>query len=71
MPVWLWIVAAIAAVLLLVFASPFIALAALIVLITAIVGLARRTPTWLRLRSTGVAVGVVAASAVVLLVSGA
>lgn len=49
--------------------SPVIAAAALVVLITAIVSLARKTPTWLRFRGPGSAAAAVAVSAVVLVVA--
>ncbi len=68
-PVWVWIVGAVIALILLVVLSPVLAAVSLVVLITAIVAVAKGTPTWLRLRSKGTAVAVTAVSAVALVIS--
>ncbi len=69
-PVWLWVVCGVGFVLVLVVAPPLLLVAAIVVLATGIVGLVRHSPTWLRLRSSRAAVGVVVASTVVVLISG-
>ncbi|WP_292878476.1 G5 domain-containing protein, partial [Microbacterium sp.] len=50
--------------------APVMAVIALVVLVTGIVALARRRPTWLRMRTRAAAVTVTAVSAAVLLVAG-
>jgi len=70
MPVWGWIVLGVVGVVALFLLAPLVALLALVVLITAIVGLTRGTPTYLRLKSRNIAIGAIAASAAVLIVSG-
>lgn len=70
LPKWAWIVGGLVAVVILVFLAPLVALFALVVLITAIVAVSRKTPTWLRFRSNGIAAAAIAASAVVFVVAG-
>jgi hypothetical protein len=70
MPVWAWVVLALLAVPLLLLAWPLVALAALVVLITGIVGLSTRRRTWMRFGSRRVTVGVTAAAAAIVLVTG-
>jgi hypothetical protein len=55
---------------LLFFLGPLVAAAALTVLITGIVALAKNTPTWLRFRSRNAAIVATAVSAVVFFVAG-
>lgn len=50
-PTWGWIVAGLVLLVALWLLAPFVAMVALVVLITGIVALARNTPTWLRFRS--------------------
>lgn len=50
-PTWGWIVAGVVLIVALWLLAPFVAMVALVVLITGIVALARNTPTWLRFRS--------------------
>jgi hypothetical protein len=69
-PVWGWIAIGVVGVVALFLLAPLMALLAVVVLVTAIVGLTRGTPTFLRLRSRNVAIGAIAASAAVLIVSG-
>ncbi|MFG6445887.1 G5 domain-containing protein [Microbacterium sp. P07] len=68
-PVWAWIGIAVVTIVALFLFRPLLALVALVILVTAIVGLTRGTPTWLRLRTRNIAIGAIAASAAVLLVS--
>ena len=70
LPVWLWIVIGVVGVALLFFLGPLVAAAALTVLITGIVALAKNTPTWLRFRSRNAAIVATAISAVVFFVAG-
>ncbi|WP_268259556.1 G5 domain-containing protein [Microbacterium gorillae] len=69
-PVWLWIVIALVGIALLFALAPLVAVGAAAVLVTAIVGAASGTRTWLRFRSRGAAIRVAGAAAVVLLASG-
>ncbi|MDF2562372.1 MAG: hypothetical protein K0R99_3818 [Microbacterium sp.] len=70
MPVWAWILIGAIALIPIILLSPFVAVLALIVLITGIVALAKGTRTWLRLNSRKAAIAVTAAAAAVLLVTG-
>lgn len=70
LPWWAWTLIALAALLTLILLSPLVAPLALIVLITAIIGLSKGTRTWLRLKSRRVALGVTAGAAAVFLVTG-
>ena len=70
LPVWGWILAAVAATLALIFLAPVVALAALTVLITGIVALAKNSRTWLRFPSRGWAMGAIVVSALVFFASG-
>lgn len=70
LPAWAWVLIALAAVGALAVLSPVIAVVALVVLITGIVALVRGTPTWLRLRTRKLAVGVTGAAAALLVVAG-
>lgn len=70
LPWWAWTLIAIVAVLPLILLSPFVAPLALIVLITAIVGISKGSRTWLRLKSRRAALGVTAGAAAVFLVTG-
>ncbi|MFD4957861.1 DUF1524 domain-containing protein [Microbacterium sp. NPDC058389] len=70
LPVWVWILIGVISVGLLFVLAPLIAIAALTVLITGIVALAKNTPTWLRFRSRNVAIIATAIAAVVLFVAG-
>ncbi len=54
-PTWGWIVVGVVLLVALWLLAPFIAMVALVVLITGIVALARNTPTWLRFRSRSTA----------------
>jgi len=63
LPLWAWVVIGLGAAVVLVLASPVILVMALVVLVTAVVGLAKGTPTWLRFRSPTSA-GIVLASAI-------
>jgi hypothetical protein len=65
-PAWAWVLIGIAALVLLIFLSPLIAIAALVVLITGIVALVRGKPTWLRLNTRKMALGITAGAAAVL-----
>lgn len=69
-PVWGWIAIGAVGIVALVVLAPLMALLAIVVLVTAIVGLTRGTPTFLRLKSRNIAIGAIAASAAVLIVSG-
>ena len=70
-PVWLWVVLGLALIVGMVFLlAPLIGIAALTVLVTAIVALAKKTPTWLRFRSRRSAITWTAVSAVVFLLAG-
>ncbi len=69
-PVWAWVVVALIALGVVILLSPIFALVSLAVLISAIVALSKKTPTWLRLRSPKAAAAVTAASAVVFLITG-
>lgn len=68
---WVWILIAVAILLVSVLLAPLAVVIALVVLVTAIVGLTRGTRTWLRLRSPGVAGGALAGAVLVLALSGA
>ena len=70
MPVWAWVLVGVVALLLLWPLSYLYAVAAAAILVTGIVALAKGTPTWLRLRRRSVAIGITAAAAAVLIVSG-
>lgn len=70
LPAWGWILAALTGVLALVFLAPVVALAALTVLITGIVALAKHSPTWLRFPSRGWAMGATIVAALVFFASG-
>ena len=70
-PVWVWVVVGGAVSIGMVFLlAPLIGIAALTVLITGIVALARKTPTWLRFRSRRSVITWTAISAVVFLLAG-
>jgi hypothetical protein len=69
-PTWAWVLIGAVAVFPALLLAPLIAPIALIVLITAIVGLSKGSRTWLRLGSRKAAIGVTAAAAAVLLVTG-
>lgn len=69
-PVWAWLLIGLIAVFTVVLLSPLFAMVSLVVLITAIVAVSKRTPTWLRLRSRKAAIVVTAVSAGVFLVTG-
>jgi hypothetical protein len=70
LPVWAWVVLALLAVALLVLIWPFVVLAALVVLVTGIVGLLTGRRTWMRFGSRRVAIGVTASAAAIILVTG-
>lgn len=69
-PVWVWVLIALAAIVIGVILSPIFAVLALVVLVTGIVSLVKQTPTWLRFRNRKTATIVTAISAVVFLVTG-
>jgi hypothetical protein len=69
-PVWLWVVIGLVGVAIGIVLSPLFTLISLAVMITAIVGLVRGTPTWLRLRSRRAALAVTAAAAAMFMVTG-
>lgn len=69
-PVWVWVLVGLSLIMPVLLFSPVVALFALVVLITAIVGLSTGSRTWIRLRSRRAAIGVIAGAASVLLVSG-
>lgn len=70
LPGWAWILIGVVALAIGVVLSPIFAVLFLVVLITGIVGLVRRTPTWLGFRSRKVATWVTAVSAVAFLLTG-
>lgn len=70
MPVWAWILIGLVVLIPAFLLSPFVAVAALIVLVTAVVGLAKGTRTWLRFPTRRAAATVTAAAAVAVLVFG-
>ena len=70
MPVWAWVLIALVILIPAFLLSPFVAAAALAVLITGIIALARGTRTWLRFRSRKAAAAVTAVAAVAFLVFG-
>lgn len=70
MPVWAWILIGGLAIGPAFLLSPVVALLALVVLVTGIVAVTKRTPTWLRFRSRGAAAGVTAIAAAAFLVFG-
>lgn len=67
---WGWVLGAVGALTILIVASPLVFVVALVVLITAIIGLRRGTKTWLRLGSRKIAIGVTAGAAGALLIAG-
>lgn len=67
---WAWILIGLGVVVGFVFLSPVIAAFALVVLITAIVAVAKNRPTWLRFRSRGGAIAATVVSAVVFFAAG-
>jgi hypothetical protein len=69
-PVWAWIVLGLVGIVVAIVLAPLIAALALVVLITGIVALSKRTPTWLRLRSRTSAVAVTVAAAAVFVLAG-
>ncbi len=69
-PIWLWAVIGVAAIVPIILLSPLFALVALVVLVTGIVALTKGSRTWLRLGSRKMAIGVTAGAAAVLLVTG-
>ncbi|MEU1972866.1 G5 domain-containing protein [Microbacterium sp. NPDC019599] len=71
LPIWSWLLVGAAGLLLLVFLPPIFGVLALAVLITAIVALATRSATWMRLPSRAVAIAATAVAATSLLVAGA
>ncbi|WP_345800310.1 DUF1524 domain-containing protein [Microbacterium sp. AZCO] len=70
LPVWAWVIIGVVLVGIGLLLSPVFAAISLVVLITGIVALAKRTPTWLRLRTPKIAAVVTAAAGVVFLVTG-
>jgi endonuclease YncB( thermonuclease family) len=70
LPVWAWLLIAIAALVIGVILAPIVAVVSLVVLITGIVALAKGTRTWLRFPSRTFATWVTAAAAVTLLLTG-
>jgi hypothetical protein len=70
LPWWVWLLIGVGAVALLILVSPLLAVVALVVLVTGIVALSKKTPTWMRFRSPAVAGVITGIAAVVLLVSG-
>ncbi|QEW02925.1 DUF2510 domain-containing protein [Microbacterium lushaniae] len=69
-PVWLWVVMGVVALILAVVLSPIVALMALVVLITGIVALAKGTPTWLKFGSRKATMAITAAAALVFFATG-
>ncbi|KAF2414674.1 hypothetical protein B1729_03585 [Microbacterium sp. B35-04] len=69
-PVWLWVITGVVTFGLLILLAPLVAAAALTVLITGIVALAKSTRTWLRFRSRNTAIVATAAAAVVFFAAG-
>lgn len=69
-PVWVWILIALVAIIPLLLLAPLVAPVALAVLITGIVALTRGTPTWLRLKSRKSAATMTAVAAVAFIVTG-
>ena len=69
-PVWVWVIIGVLSVGLVLLLAPIVGIAALTVLITGIVALAKNSPTWLRFRSRRSAVTWTAISAVVFLLAG-
>lgn len=69
-PVWGRILIGLGLVVAFIFLSPIVALGALTVLITAIVAVAKNTPTWLRFRSRGRAIAAIVVSAIVFFAAG-
>jgi len=70
LPVWAWVLIGLVLLVPVLLLSPVVAPLALVVLVTAIVGLSTGSRTWLRLKSRGAAIGVTAGAAVLLLVTG-
>lgn len=68
-PFWGGLLIALGTLLLLLLASPLVAVVSLVVLVTAIVGLARGSSTWLRLNTQGIRIGVLVAASVTLVIS--
>lgn len=69
-PVWLWVIIAIAGIVAIILLAPLVALIALVVLITGIVALVKNSPTWLRFPSRTAAMSAGVVAAVVFFVSG-
>lgn len=69
-PVWAWIALGVAGLIAVLLIPSLLPIASLVALVTGIVALAKKTPTWLRLKSRNVAVAVTASAAALLLVSG-
>jgi hypothetical protein len=69
-PVWVWILIALVAIIPLLLLAPLVAPVALAVLITGIVALTKGTPTWLRLKSRKSAATMTAVAAVAFIVTG-
>ncbi|MGV8881564.1 MAG: G5 domain-containing protein [Rhodoglobus sp.] len=70
LPVWAWIALGVAGLIAILLIPSLVPLAALTALVTGIVALVKKTPTWLRLKSRSVALTVTASAAALLLVSG-
>lgn len=70
LPVWVWALLGVVALLVAFLLAPVIVPLSLAVLVTGIIGWSRGARTWLRFRSKQVAIGVTAAAAAMLLVSG-
>lgn len=69
-PVWAWLLVALVLLGPIILLSPIVAPIALVVLVTAIVGLSKGSRTWLRFKTRRAAFGVAAGSAVLLLITG-
>ena len=69
-PVWAWIALGVAGLIAVLLIPSLVPLASVVALVTGIVALVKKTPTWLRLKSRNVAVTVTASAAALLLVSG-
>jgi hypothetical protein len=70
MPLWGWIVIGLLAVAPVILLAPIVAPMALVILVTAIVGVSKGSRTWLRLKSRRMALGVAAGAAALLLLTG-
>lgn len=70
-PVWAWIALGVAALIAVLLVPSLVPVASVVALVTGIVALVKKTPTWLRLKSRNIALTVTASAAALLLVSGA